>query len=168
MVDITTCLWFNDQAEEAAQFYTKVLRNGSIVATTKYGDAASNASNMPKGSTLTVTFEAEGQKFLALNGGPEFTFTEAVSFMVYRDTQEEIDEIWDALTDGGEESVCGWLKDKYGVSWQVVPTIVARTMEQGSQEEQDRLMEAVITMKKLEVDTLERAVAGKPWQKTTH
>jgi len=118
---ITVCLWFDDQAEEAARLYTTVLRDGSLGRVTRYDEVSAGPSGKQPGSVMTVEFEAEGQSFMALNGGPLFTFTEATSLVVYRDTQEEIDEVWAALTEGGQEQPCGWLKDRFGVSWQVIP-----------------------------------------------
>ena len=126
---ITVCLWFDDQAEEAAKLYTTVLRDGSLGRVDRYDEISSEPSGKEPGSVMTIEFEAEGQSFIALNGGPTFTFNEAVSLVVYRDTQEEIDELWSALTEGGREQPCGWLKDRFGVSWQIVPSELPSLMD---------------------------------------
>jgi len=120
MQRITPCLWFDSQAEEAANFYVSIFKNSKIENMTRYGEAGAEVSGRPKGSVMTVTFEIEGQEFVALNGGPHFTFSEAISLMVKCETQKEIDEMWEKLSQGGEEGPCGWLKDKYGLSWQIV------------------------------------------------
>ena len=123
MQKITPCLWFDSQAEEAANFYVSIFKNSKIGNITRYGEAGAKVSGRPKGSVMTVTFEIEGQDFMALNGGPHFKFSEAISFMVNCETQEEIDEMWEKLSDGGEKGQCGWLKDKYGLSWQIAPPL---------------------------------------------
>ena len=128
MQKIHPFLWYDDKAEEAANFYVSVFKNSKILSTNHYSDAGAEASGRAKGSVMVVEFELNGQKFAAINGGPHFKFTEAVSFAVSCDTQAEIDEYWDKLSAGGEESRCGWLKDKYGLSWQVVPTILRELM----------------------------------------
>ncbi len=159
---ITICLWFDDQAEEAATFYVGALRDGSIGETTHYTDATKDVSSRPAGSVLTVDFEVEGQRFQALNGGPVFQFTEATSFVVTRDTQEQLDETWDALlAGGGEESQCGWLKDRYGVSWQVVPSELPHLLYGGDDPEASkRATEAMLRMRKLDIEELRRAWRG--------
>ena len=159
MTQLATCLWFDDQAEEAANFYVSVLRDGKLGAVSRYGKAASEMAGRPEGSVLIVEFEVEGQRFQALNGGPVFQFSEAVSFVIERDTQEEIDEVWDALTDGGEEQPCGWLKDRFGVSWQVVPSGWAELMR-SSDGASERVWHAMMGMKKLDVDVLREAAAA--------
>ena len=151
---ITTFLWFNDNAEEAVNFYVSVFNNSKIGTVTRYGDAGPG----PKGSVLTAAFELEGQKFVALNGGPRFKFTEAISFVINCETQEEIDYFWDKLTsDGGQESMCGWLKDKFGLSWQVVPAEIGSLL---TGEKSNQVMQAIMQMKKIDLSTLRQA-AGK-------
>ena len=150
---ITPFLWFDHQAEEAARFYTSVFRNSRIETVTRYGDAGPG----PKGSVMTVAFELDGQKFTALNGGPAFQFTEAVSFVVHCETQEEVDEIWEKLSDGGGEVQCGWLKDKFGLSWQIVPTVFIEMMQDQDAERKERVMRAMFQMKKLDIAGLEAA-----------
>ncbi len=157
---IAVCLWFDDQAEEAAQLYTTVLRGGALGRVERYDEISSGPSGKEPGSVMTVEFEAEGQSFIALNGGPVFTFSEAVSLVVSRDTQEEIDELWSALTEGGQEQPCGWLKDRYGVSWQVVPSEWPSLVDAGDPTAARRVMEALFTMKKIDVEALRRAKAG--------
>ena len=151
---ITPFLWFDSNAEEAMNFYVSVFNNSKIATVTRYGDAGPG----PKGSVLTAAFELEGQKFVALNGGPRFKFTEAISFVINCETQEEIDYFWEKLTsDGGQESMCGWLKDKYGLSWQVVPTQLPSLLTGGKSNE---VMQAIMQMKKLDLGALRQA-AGK-------
>lgn len=150
---ITPCLWFDGNAEEAARFYISVFRNSKINDITYYGKEGFEVHNQPEGTVLTVEFEINGQTFTALNGGPEFHFSESVSFQVYCDTQEEIDYYWDILTaDGGEESYCGWLKDKYGLSWQIVPAIFTDLMKDPVKAE--RVMKAFMQMRKLDMEKL--------------
>jgi len=153
MPKITPFLWFNDKAEEAANFYTSIFRNSKVRGVTRYSDAGPG----PKGSVMTVNFELEGQEFTALNGGPAFTFTEAVSFVVHCDTQQDVDYYWDKLTAGGQESQCGWLKDKYGLSWQIVPKALPRLLQQTDPKKAQRVMQALLQMKKLDIGALERA-----------
>jgi predicted 3-demethylubiquinone-9 3-methyltransferase (glyoxalase superfamily) len=157
---ITICLWFDDQAEQAAELYTRVLRDGSLGQVTRYDEVSAGPSGKEPGSVMTVEFEAEGQSFMALNGGPVFTFNEATSLVLYRDTQEEIDEVWAALTEGGLEQPCGWLKDRFGVSWQVVPADLASLMTADDPVAARRVTEALFSMKKIDVDALRRAKAG--------
>jgi predicted 3-demethylubiquinone-9 3-methyltransferase (glyoxalase superfamily) len=160
MRKISPCLWFDNQAEEAAKFYTSIFKGSKMGTITHYGDAAAEAAGRPKGSVLTVTFEIEGQEFMALNGGPVFKFSEAISFMVHCEDQEEVDYFWEKLSAGGEEGPCGWLKDKYGLSWQIVPAVFAEWMKDKDPERSERVMKALLEMKKLDIDTLERAYEG--------
>ena len=157
---ISICLWFDDQAEEAARLYTTILRGGALGRVERYDEISSGPSGKEPGSVMTVEFEAEGQSFIALNGGSAFTFSEAVSLVVSRDTQEEIDELWSALTDGGQEQPCGWLKDRYGVSWQVVPSEWPSLVDAGDPATVRRVMEALFAMKKIDIEALRRAKAG--------
>lgn len=156
---ITPCLWFDDQAEEAAKFYTTVFDNSSIVNITRYGEAGHEVHGKPAGTVLTVAFELDGQPFTALNGGPIFKFNEAISFQVNCETQEELDYFWDKLSEGGEEGQCAWLKDKFGVSWQIVPTILVEMLNDPHPEKAGRVMEAMLQMKKIDIDELKRACA---------
>lgn len=157
MKKITPCLWFDDKAEEAAKFYVSLIKNSKIGSITRYGEGGAAASGRPAGSVMTVTFQLNGQDFLALNGGPQFTFSPAVSFIVNCDTQEEIDKLWDKLSEGGEKSVCGWLKDKYGVSWQIVPAVLGEMMQDKDAEKTERVMKAILQMTKIDIKTLQRA-----------
>jgi predicted 3-demethylubiquinone-9 3-methyltransferase (glyoxalase superfamily) len=161
MSKITPFLWFDDNAEEAAKFYTSIFRNSRIVSIARYGEAAAKTSGRPKGSVMTVAFELEGQPFVALNGGPAFSFTPAISLFVNCETQKEIDELWEKLTDGGEEVECGWLKDKYGVSWQIVPSGIVEMISDRDPARSDRVMQAVVKMKKLDMAVLKKAY-GQP------
>lgn len=154
MSKITPFLWFNGQAEEAAAFYVSVFKERSrIVKVSHYGDAGPG----PKGSAMVVEFELDGQRFLALNGGPQFKFTEAVSFSVACKTQEEVDAYWDALCKGGEPSQCGWLKDRYGLSWQIVPTLLGELMSDPDPRRSQSVMKAMLKMRKLDIAELKRA-----------
>jgi len=146
-------LWFDGRAEEAANFYTGIFKNSRIVNVSRYGDAGPG----PKGSAMSVTFELEGQTFLALNGGPMFTFTPAISFLINCETQAEVDNLWTRLSDGGEKSRCGWLKDKFGLSWQVVPSILGTLLQSKDTGKAGRVMEAIMTMDKLDIARLEKA-----------
>src|SRR2546421_7717519 len=147
MQKITPFLWYDDKAEEAANFYVSIFKNSKVLSLTRYGEAGPG----PKGSVLTAAFELDGQKFVALNGGPHFKFTEAVSFVVNCETQEEVDYFWEKLTaDGGAESQCGWLKDKYGLSWQIVPTILPELFKNKDPEKTQRVMKAMLQMKKID------------------
>lgn len=157
---ITPCLRFDTQAQEAALFYTSIFPNARIVSTLRYGEAGHEIHGKPAGSILTVVFELDGQRFTALNGGPLFTFNEAVSLEVRCDTQEEVDFYWDRLTDGGEASACGWLKDRFGLSWQVTPAALDDLLGDPDYEKTERVMTALLQMKKLDLAALERAHRG--------
>ena len=161
MQRITPCLWFDSQAEEAAKFYTSIFKNSKIEGMTHYDEESSKAAGRPKGSVLTVDFQLEGQSFMALNGGPVFKFTEAVSFVINCENQEEIDYFWEKLTAGGREVECGWLKDKFGLSWQVVPTVMIEMLKDQDAQKSQRAMAAMLKMKKLDIPALERAYQGK-------
>ena len=152
---ITPCLWFDTEGEEAARFYTSVFPNSRVVDVARYGPAGPR----PEGMVMTVSFDLDGQRFLALNGGPEFTFSEAISLQVDCETQEDVDRYWSTLSEGGEEGPCGWLKDRYGLSWQIVPTVLAELLEDPDREKSERVMRAMLGMKKIEIDGLERAAA---------
>ena len=161
MRKMTSCLWFDDQAEEAARFYTSIFPDSKVDTTTRYSAEASQVAGRPEGSVMTVTFELDGNKFMGLNGGPIFQFSEAVSFIVPCRDQQEIDFFWDRLiADGGHPSQCGWLKDRFGVSWQIVPENMEEIMKQGDAEGQRRMMAALLTMTKLDVAALQRAYEG--------
>ena len=157
MQKITPFLWFDTQAEEAANFYVSVFDNSKVLSLLRCGEAGPG----PKGSVLTVEFELEGQKFTALNGGPNFKFTEAVSFVVNCTTQEEVDYFWEKLLEGGgKESQCGWLKDKYGLSWQITPTILIELLQDKDPEKASRVMQAMMKMIKIDIETIKRAAEG--------
>ena len=157
MQKITPFLWYDSQAEEAANYYASIFKNSSVGGITRYDESSSQAAGRPVGSAMTVEFQLEGQKFVALNGGPHFKFTEAVSFVVNCDNQEEVDYFWDKLVEGGAESQCGWLKDKYGLSWQIVPTILPELFKQKDAAKAKRVMEAMLKMKKIDIETLKQA-----------
>jgi predicted 3-demethylubiquinone-9 3-methyltransferase (glyoxalase superfamily) len=159
---ITPCLWFDDQGEEAAAFYTGIFKNSRIVNVTRYGEAGQEIHGKPVGSAMTVEFELEGQSFTALNGGPLFKFSEAISFQVHCDTQEEVDHYWERLSAGGDPDAqqCGWLKDRYGVSWQVVPNALLELVQDPDYEKSQRVMAAMLRMKKIDINELRRAAAG--------
>jgi len=157
MQKITNCLWFDHQAEEAANFYTSIFKNSKILSVARYGEAGAQASGKPKGSVMTVLFRLEGQEFMALNGGPVFAFSPAISLMVNCQTQQEIDRIWNKLSADAASEQCGWLKDRYGVSWQIVPRALPTFLLSGDAKRVDRLMRAVMTMKKLDIDRLQQA-----------
>jgi predicted 3-demethylubiquinone-9 3-methyltransferase (glyoxalase superfamily) len=156
MQKITPCLWFDTEGEEAAEFYTSVFPNSRIVEVTRYGSAGPRT----EGTVMTVNFELDGQTFIALNGGPDFKFNEAISLEVICEDQDEVDSYWNALTEGGEEGPCGWLKDKYGVSWQIVPRVMYVLISDPDQEKSQRAMAAMLQMGKIEIDELEQAVAA--------
>ena len=153
MEGITPCLWFDTEGEAAAEFYTSVFPNSNIREISRYGSAGPR----PEGSVMTVSFELDGTPFVALNGGPDFTFNEAISFQVSCEDQAEVDHYWNALSDGGEEGPCGWLKDRFGVSWQIVPTALPRLLGDPDPERAQRAMAAMLKMKKIQIDELERA-----------
>src|SRR5262249_26584890 len=153
---ITPCLWFDTEGQEAAEFYASVFPDSRILEITRYGSAGPRQ----EGTVMTVEFELDGQPFVALNGGPDFTFNEAGSFQVSCEDQEEVDAFWEALSEGGEEGPCGWLKDRFGVSWQIVPTALSELLGDPDRERAQRVMQAMLSMKKIEIDELERAAAA--------
>ncbi len=153
MQKITPFLWFDDKAEEAMNFYTSIFKNSKVLGFTRYGEAGPG----PQGSVMTATFQLDGQEFTALNAGPRFKFTEAISLVVNCKTQDEVDEFWEKLSEGGEKSRCGWLKDKYGLSWQVVPTVLAELYGDKDPEKSKRVMQAMLQMDKLDIKTLKQA-----------
>ena len=159
---IVPCLWFDSQAEEAARYYTSLFKNSKIGTISRYGEAGREVHKRPAGSVMTVDFELNGQPFTALNAGPVFKFNEAVSFQIMCRTQEEIDHYWNKLGAGGDKQAqqCGWVKDKYGLSWQVVPTVLAEMMADPDREKAGRVMDAMLQMKKLDIAELERAFEG--------
>lgn len=158
MSKITPFLWFDTDGEEAARFYTSLFPNSSIGHISRYGEAGPR----PAGTAMTVSFELDGMPFTALNGGPNYTFSEAVSFQVSCSGQDEVDHYWNALSEGGEEGPCGWLKDRFGLSWQIVPTRLPELLGDPDPERASRAMAAMMTMKKIEIDALERAAVGSP------
>ena len=159
---ISPCLWFDSQAEQAANFYVSVFKNSKVGRIARYPKAGQETHKRPAGSVMTVEFELDGQTFTALNGGPVFTFTEAVSLQVNCDTQKEIDYYWEKLSQGGDPKAqqCGWLKDRYGLSWQIVPTVLGEMFEDHESPKAQRAMEAMLRMKKIDIAELERAAAG--------
>jgi predicted 3-demethylubiquinone-9 3-methyltransferase (glyoxalase superfamily) len=157
MQKITRFLWFNDKAEEAIKFYSSIFKHSKIKSVARYGDAGPG----PKGSVMTASFLLEGQEFVALNGGPIFTFTPAISFVVNCRTQAEVDRLWDNLSAGGETGQCGWLKDKYGVSWQIVPTILVKLLSDRDPVKANRVMQAMLQMKKIDIAQLKQAYGRK-------
>ena len=160
MQKITPCLWFDNQAEEATKFYASIFKNSKIGNVTRYGEAGATVSGRPKGSVMTVTFEIEGQEFVALNGGPHFKFSEAISLMVKCETQKEIDEVWEKLSHGGEEGPCGWLKDKYGLSWQIVSPEWSEMLRDKDVEKSERVMKAILQMTKPDIKAIKQAYDG--------
>lgn len=157
MQKITPFLWFDTQAEEAVNFYTSIFRNSKIVNVARYGDDAARVSGRPRGSVMTVAFELDGQPFVALNGGPVFSFSPAISFVVDCATQEEVDRLWDQLSSGGEQQQCGWLRDKYGVTWQIVPSVLGELMSHPDPAKSQRVMQAMLQMTKLDINGLRQA-----------
>lgn len=157
MQKITPHLWFDNQAEEAMNFYVSVFKNSKVGSISRYGEAGTEVTGKPKGTVMTATFELEGQEFMALNGGPQFKFTEAISFLVNCETQEEIDEMWEKLSEGGEKGRCGWLKDKYGLSWQIVPPVLGELLQDKDAEKSERVMEAMLQMDKIDIQALKQA-----------
>lgn len=158
---IAPCLWFDDQAEEAATFYVSIFHNSKMGSLARYGEAGAQVSGRPKGSIMTVSFEIEGQEFVALNGGPLFKFTEAISLMVKCTTQHEIDEMWTKLLEGGEPGPCGWLKDKYGLSWQIVSPEWDEMLRDKDPKRSERVMEAILHMTKPDLEKIRQAYDGK-------
>jgi predicted 3-demethylubiquinone-9 3-methyltransferase (glyoxalase superfamily) len=156
MQKITPCLWFDTEGEDAAKFYASIFPNSKITEVARYGSAGPRA----EGSVMTVAFELDGEQFIALNGGPDFKFNEAISLSVDCEDQEEVDRYWDALTDGGEPGPCGWLKDRYGVSWQIVPKILTELIADPDREKSQRVMSAMLKMGKIEIAELEQAAAA--------
>lgn len=163
MKNITPCLWFNGQGEDAAKFYTSIFKNSKITHIQRYGEAGQEHHHQPVGSVMVVAFEINGQPFTALNGGPQFQFNEAVSFQVMCDSQEEVDYYWDKLAAGGDEKAqaCGWLKDKFGVSWQIVPTAALELLSSPDAAKSQRAMGALMQMKKIDIATMRRAAEQK-------
>lgn len=157
MQKITPCLWFDDTAEEAVKFYVSIFKNSRIGSIARYGEAGAQVSGRPKGSVMTVTFRLDGQEFMALNGGPLFKFTEAVSLIVNCKTQTEVDGLWEKLSEGGAKGQCGWLKDKYGLSWQIVPTVLGRMLQDKDARKSERVMAALLQMTKLDIAGLKQA-----------
>ncbi len=157
MQKITPCLWFDDKAEEAVNFYVSVFKNSKIGSITRYGKEGAEVSGRPKGTVMTVTFQLDGQEFMALNGGPQFTFSPAISFLVNCETQEEVDVLWEQLSEGGEKVECGWLKDKYGVSWQIVPIVLGEMLQDKDAEKSERVMKALLQMDRIDIKTLKQA-----------
>jgi predicted 3-demethylubiquinone-9 3-methyltransferase (glyoxalase superfamily) len=159
---ITPCLWFDKQAEEAAKFYIGIFKNSKIVQVSRYGEAGREVHGQRPGTVMTVAFELDGQTFTALNGGPIFKFNEAISLQINCETQEEVDHYWSKLSQGGDENAqqCGWLKDKYGLSWQVVPRVLVEMLTDPDRAKSQRAMQAMLQMKKIDIDKLKRAYAG--------
>jgi predicted 3-demethylubiquinone-9 3-methyltransferase (glyoxalase superfamily) len=159
---IAPCLWFDKQAEEAAKFYVSVFKGSKIIRTSHYSEAGQETHGQLPGTVMTVEFELVGQRYTALNGGPAFKFNEAVSLQVYCDTQDEIDTLWQQLSEGGDKrsQQCGWLKDKYGLSWQIVPTVLAELIDDQKSPASKRALEAMLEMKKLDIAAIKRAYAG--------
>ncbi|MFL6383520.1 MAG: VOC family protein [Nitrososphaeraceae archaeon] len=160
MQKITPHLWFEDNAEEAAKFYTSIFKNSGVIDIAHYGESAAEVSGRAKGTVMTVTFELEGQQFIALNGGPIFKFSPAISFLVSCETQQEVDSLWEKLSEGGQEEQCGWLKDKFGVSWQIVATILGEMIHDKDANKSERVIKAFLQMKKIDIQSLQKAYAG--------
>jgi predicted 3-demethylubiquinone-9 3-methyltransferase (glyoxalase superfamily) len=156
MPKITPCLWFDTEGEDAGRFYTSVFPNSKIREVTHYGSAGPR----PEGTVMTVVFELDGQEFLALNGGPQFTFSEALSFQLFCESQDEVDAYWSKLSDGGEQGPCGWLKDRFGLSWQIVPTVLPELLADPDTAKSQRVMQAMLGMSKIQIDQLEQAAAA--------
>jgi predicted 3-demethylubiquinone-9 3-methyltransferase (glyoxalase superfamily) len=159
MQKITPFLWFDHQAEEAVNFYTSIFENSKIVSITRYGKEGAQASGRPEGTVMTAAFQLAGQEFVALNGGPQFKFTEAISFVVHCESQDEVDYYWEKLSEGGDEKAqqCGWLKDRYGMSWQIIPSVLAELLGDPDPQKSKRVMEAMLQMKKIEIAGLKKA-----------
>ena len=156
MQKITPFLWFDNNAEEAMNFYVSIFKNSRVGRVTRYGDAGPG----PKGTVMSATFELDGQEFFALNGGPQFQFTPAISLFVNCETQQEVDELWEKLSAGGKKEKCGWLKDKYGLSWQIIPKALGRMLGDRDPEKSKRVMQAMLQMSKIEVEALKKAYEG--------
>ena len=156
MQKITTCLWFDNNAEEAANFYVSIFKNSRVLNSMRYGDVGPG----PKGTVMTIAFQLDGQEFTALNGGPHFKFTEAVSLVVHCETQEEVDYFWERLSEGGQKVECGWLKDKFGLSWQIVPDVLLELLQDSDSQRSQRVMKAMLQMKKLDIEQLKQAAEG--------
>jgi len=156
MQKITTFLWFDDNAEEAMQFYVSIFTNSRILSVSRYGDAGPGK----KGSVMSATFELKGQQFMALNGGPQFPFTPAISLLVSCENQHEVDELWEKLSAGGQPQRCGWLKDKYGLSWQIIPTALGRLLSDADPDKSQRVMQAMLRMDKIDIAALHQAYEG--------
>ena len=150
---ITPFLWFDDNAEEATNFYVSIFKNSEVLSISRYGEAGPG----PEGTVMTTSFRLDGQEFIALNGGPQFKFTEAISFVIDCESQDEVDELWEKLSDGGEPGPCGWLKDKFGLSWQVVPSVLGEMLQDEDRERANRVMQAMLRMTKIDIAELERA-----------
>lgn len=161
MQKIIPCLWFNREAEEAVNFYASVFKKTKIKDISRFTKEAAKASGMPEGSIMAISFELNGQEFLALNGGPQFKFSEAISLIINCETQKEVDHYWEKLSAGGEEIQCGWLKDRYGLTWQVVPVILDEMLRDKDSEKSGRVMEAMLKMNKLDIEELKKAYKGK-------
>jgi predicted 3-demethylubiquinone-9 3-methyltransferase (glyoxalase superfamily) len=157
MQKITPFLWFDNQAEEAVKFYTSIFKNSKIKSVTHYEEEGAKAAQRPKGTVMTVVFEIEGQEFIALNGGPVFTFSPAISFVVNCETQKEVDNLWEKLSEGGEKEQCGWLKDKFGVSWQIVPADLGEMLQDKDPKRSEKVMKALLQMTKIDIATLKQA-----------
>jgi predicted 3-demethylubiquinone-9 3-methyltransferase (glyoxalase superfamily) len=153
MQKIMPFLWFDGNAEEAMNFYVSIFKNSKVLSVTRYGDAGPG----PKGSVMSATFQLEGQEFYALNGGPQFTFTPAISFFVNCKTQKEVDELWQKLSDGGRKDRCGWLQDKYGLSWQIIPSVLGKMLQDKNRKKADRVMQAMLQMDKIDIKRLQQA-----------
>jgi predicted 3-demethylubiquinone-9 3-methyltransferase (glyoxalase superfamily) len=156
MQKITPFLWFDGKAEEAMNFYVSVFKNSKVVRVTRYGEAGPG----PKGTVMSATFQLDGQDFFALNGGPQFVFTPAISFFVNCETQQEVDELWQKLSEGGKKERCGWLKDRYGLSWQIIPSVLGKLLQDPDAEKAKRVMQAMLQMDKIDIESLKRAHRG--------
>ncbi|HEY3064717.1 MAG TPA: VOC family protein [Methylomirabilota bacterium] len=161
MQKITPFLWFDDNAEEAARYYVSVFENSKVGNVARYDEEGAKAAGRPKGSVMIVEFELDGQKFTALNGGPLFKFTEAISFVVHCETQQEVDRFWEKLAAGGQEVQCGWLKDRFGVSWQIVPTVLLEMLHDKDRDKSRRVMAAMLKMVKIDIEPLKKAYDGR-------
>lgn len=157
MQKITPFLWYEDKAEEAANHYISIFKNSKIISINRYGESGSEVSGISEGKVMSVVFQIEGQEFMALNGGPVFSFNPAISFFVDCDSQEEVDQLWEKLSEGGEEGQCGWLTDKYGVSWQIVPNVLAKLMSDVDAAKSENVVKAMLQMKKLDINALKAA-----------